>query len=124
MDNHSEQKLRDDIKDQMESFSLPEDMLTRIVDGHQRRKRCPPELLAGGGALAAVILVAGLVFEWLWHKVAVNRLGPRWLRKPAPHPLPPILRSSPIRGRSGRLSVTFLRKVGGYDCLKRRDPAL
>jgi hypothetical protein len=62
MDTHLEEMLREGMKRQTDSVSLPEDMLGRAVGRYHRRKTAVRRLLAGGGAVGVVALAAGLVF--------------------------------------------------------------
>jgi hypothetical protein len=62
MDTHLEEMLRDGMKRQTESVSLPEDLLSRAVGRYYRRKTAVGRLVAGGGAVGVVALAAGLVF--------------------------------------------------------------
>jgi hypothetical protein len=62
MDTHLEEMLREGMKRQTDSVSLPEDLLSRAVGRYHRRKTAARRLVAGGGAVGVVALAAGLVF--------------------------------------------------------------
>lgn len=64
MDDHLEEMLREEMRKGTESASLPQDTAGRVLAGRLRRTRVRRRLVAGGaaGALAAVALIAGLVF--------------------------------------------------------------
>ena len=62
MDTHLEEMLREGMKRQTESVALPDDLLSRAVGRYRHRRTIVRRLVAGGGAIGAVALAAGLVF--------------------------------------------------------------
>jgi hypothetical protein len=62
MDTHLEEMLREGMKRQTDSVSLPDDLLSRAVGRYRHRRVMVRRLVASGAAVGVVALAIGLVF--------------------------------------------------------------